>query len=129
MKFKKIILIVAAFLVVLVVIARILVPNDSVIEFRKAAVKADLQTFHELLDLYKNENGFYPTTDQGLDALFKKPESSPIPQQWRKHIREAPLDPWGRRYVYRLLTPTGSNPYLLFSLGPDGVESKDDIYR
>ena len=120
----KALIIVAAMLLVLMAVVIFRKPMDS----GEIFAKADLSGIRSALEVYKGENGFYPTTEQGMDALVNKPESSPIPQRWTQHLQALPKDPWQRPYVYRFLTPTGPNPYVLFSLGPDGVESKDDIY-
>jgi len=98
-------------------------------EARVGAARADIKGNLSLaLRLYEVDNGRYPTTEQGLTALMAKPTSPPTPQNWKgPYIEQDPLDPWKRPYVYR---SPGSHPprdYDLFSLGPDGKESEDDI--
>ena len=98
-------------------------------EARVGAARADIKGNLSLaLRLYELDNGRYPTTDQGLEALLKKPASPPSPQNWKgPYIEQEPLDPWGRLYQYRF---PGSHPprdYDLLSLGPDGTASEDDI--
>ena len=77
------------------------------------------------LDLYELDNGAYPVTDEGLDALTIKPASAP---NWNgPYIEHRPVDPWGREYVY-LYPGNHGEGYDLYSLGPDGEEgSADDI--
>jgi len=96
---------------------------------RIAAAGADIKGNLSLaLRLYEVDNGRYPATQQGLKALLVKPSSAPAPKNWKGPYLEAePLDPWGQGYVYRY---PGSHPprdYDLFSMGPDGKESGDDI--
>ena len=89
---------------------------------RVTTAKADIATLSQALDMYKLDNHFYPTTDQGLEALVKKPQASPSPKNWNSqgYLKgsELPLDPWDNDYVY--LSPgEGSEPYELMSLGAD----------
>lgn len=96
---------------------------------RCAAARADIEANMAIaLDLYELDNGCYPTTEQGLNALVKKPESEPSPQNWKGPYlkKKVPLDPWGNPYVY--ISPGIHNveDYDLFSYGPDGVEGGED---
>ena len=74
------------------------------------------------LDAYRLDNGRYPSTDQGLDALQTQPSIQPYPSNWRgPYLRKAvPVDPWGNPYIY--FSPGEVNPrgYDLLSLGADG---------
>ena len=98
---------------------------------RIAAARADIESnLATALDLFELDNGHYPTTEQGLKALNEKPSTSPEPANWngpylkRKRI---PMDPWGREYQYMSPGVHNKDEYDLFSYGPDGVESADDI--
>jgi general secretion pathway protein G len=64
--------------------------------------KQDILTIESALSLYNLDNGFYPTTDQGLKALVKKPTSEPIPSSWASggYLKKLPKDPWGNAYRY-----------------------------
>ncbi len=100
---------------------------------RLAAARADIESnLSTALDLYEIDNGHYPTTEQGLKALNQKPTTAPEPPNWsgpylkRKKI---PLDPWGHEYQYVCPGIHNTEEYDLFSLGPDGVESSDDIFN
>jgi general secretion pathway protein G len=82
--------------------------------------------------MYHDRNGFYPSTEQGLKALVKKPESNPRPRNWVPSFNEIPRDPWGRWYTYRKVDPAQDQQgraFVVKSLGPDGIESDDDIER
>ena len=82
-------------------------------------VHADVVAIKTQLQLYESMNGFFPTTDQGLQALVTKPQYGPPPPQWYQLFKELPKDPWGSDYIYR--SPGTKNPsgYDLFSAGPD----------
>ena len=78
--------------------------------------------------MYELDNGTYPTTDQGLVALVRKPTTPPAPQNWKRpYLRKTPKDPWGNDYVYACPGLHNKDDYDLFSYGPDGIESQDDI--
>ncbi len=127
MKFK-IVIVVAALVIVLLAVGRLSITSIGKAKLiaKPMAAKADLQALKVMLDMYKTENGLYPTTQQGLEALVNKPQSSPIPQRWRKHLSAVRNDPWNHPYIYHYIgSPTQG--YDLFSLGPDGVESDDDV--
>lgn len=82
-------------------------------------VQADVQAIKTQLQLYESMNGFFPTTEQGLQALVTQPQNDPRPTRWYQLFRELPKDPWGSDYIYRypgLKNPTG---YDLYSAGPD----------
>ena len=80
------------------------------------------------LRLYEIDNGRYPTTAQSLKALTDKPESAPVPKNWKgPYLEQEPLDPWQQPYVYRSPSLHPPRDYDLSSLGPDGVESEDDV--
>ena len=76
------------------------------------------------LDSYRLDNGSYPTTEQGLQALREKPTREPIPPNWRgPYLRKAlPLDPWDRPYLYRAPGVRNVTGYDLSTLGRDGTE-------
>ena len=89
---------------------------------RVTTAKSDIASLSQALDMYKLDNHFYPTTDQGLEALVSRPKSSPEPRNWNPegYIKgnELPLDPWDGEYVY--MSPGEDNrPYELLSLGAD----------
>jgi len=90
-------------------------------EARVTAAIANMKSVEQALNLYRLDNGTYPTTEQGLEALVRKPTIPPMPRGWRAegYLTRLPDDPWGRPYVYLLVTP---ERYTLASLGADGVE-------
>jgi general secretion pathway protein G len=86
----------------------------------KAAV--DIQSIETALRLYRLDNGFYPTTEQGLEALVAAPATGRIPKNWREggylERGRVPKDPWGNEYVY--LSPGVHGEYDIISYGADG---------
>lgn len=98
-------------------------------EARRSVAQADIKGNLSLaLKLYEVDNGRYPTTEQGLRALFEKPASPPTPKNWKgPYLEEEPLDPWRKPYGYRYPGAHPPRDYDLSSSGPDGIESDDDI--
>jgi len=91
---------------------------------RIAEAKVQIKNFETALKLFKLDNAFYPSTEQGLDALIEKPTTGKIPQKYREggylEQRKIPLDPWDNPYVY--ISPGMYGDYDLFSYGADGRE-------
>jgi general secretion pathway protein G len=87
---------------------------------RRTKAVADMKSIQQALELYRLDNGDYPTTAQGLDALVRRPETPPLPRSWKQdgYLERVPLDPWGGAYVYA----AGGGRFTLKSLGADGVE-------
>ena len=86
---------------------------------RIAAAKHDVATIQQSLKLYRLDNGRYPTSEQGLQALVAKPQSAPVPTNWRQYLDKLPTDPWGKEYQY--LNPGVHGEVDVFSLGADGA--------
>jgi general secretion pathway protein G len=81
------------------------------------AARAQIDAFEKTLELYRIDTGHFPTTEQGLAALFVKPASEP---KWRGPYlkKDPPLDPWGNPYSYR--SPGQRGDFDILSLGKDG---------
>lgn len=113
--------------VILGLLATLLVPRiiDRPEEARVSKTMIDIRTLESVLRLYRLDNGMYPTTEQGLAALVRKPETGPRPRNYRTggylEISSAPKDPWGNEYRYR--SPgEQQREYEIISLGADGKE-------
>lgn len=95
---------------------------------RVTTAKADMATLASALDMYKLDNHFYPTTDQGLEALIAKPSGTPEPKNWNPSGylkgKTLPQDPWGGEFLY--FSPGEDAPFDLISLGADGVDGGED---
>ena len=85
---------------------------------RHVRVAADIQGINTQLKLYESMNGFFPTTDQGLQALVTQPDTDPRPTRWYQLYREMPKDPWQNNYIYICPGVKNPNSYDLYSAGP-----------
>ena len=87
----------------------------------------DIKQMGLALDMYAADNGMYPTTEQGLDALIRKPTSQPEPMNWIEAYVEPTkfLDPWGVQYIYENPSNHEGYDYDLYSLGLDGQDGGD----
>jgi general secretion pathway protein G len=111
-------------IIVLGLLAGLVAPQiiGRVSDAKSATARTQIEMIGVALDSYRLDNGRYPTTQQGLEALRVEPATDPLPNNWRGPYlrREVPMDPWGRSYEY--LSPGQENPgsYDLFTLGLDG---------
>ena len=98
--------------------------EEAKMKVAKSDIDANLAT---ALKLYELDNGSYPTTSQGLQALRVRPTTNPLAQNWNgPYIEKDPLDPWGRSYVY--VSPgEHRSDYDLSSKGKDGSSDKGEI--
>lgn len=73
-------------------------------DYQVKQAEADLEALSSALEKYKLDNHFYPTTQQGLQALVAQPTSGPTPKNWNPagYLSRGvvPLDPWGQPYRY-----------------------------
>ncbi|WP_319380149.1 type II secretion system major pseudopilin GspG [Thiomicrorhabdus sp.] len=113
--------------VILAVLATFVVPKlmDRPDEARLVKAKQDISAISSALQLYKLDNYNFPTTDQGLEALVKKPDSDPEPKHWKKLLDQLPKDPWGNPYLY--LQPGEHGEFDLFTYGADGADGGEGI--
>lgn len=113
--------------VILGILAAIIVPKimSRPEQARIVKVKQDILAIESALDLYKLDNGRYPTTDQGLMALVVKPNTPPIPFNWKNegYLREVPKDPWNEEYQYI----NDDEKVKIFSYGPKGKDGNSEI--
>lgn len=109
-------------LAIIALVAVLIVPNviGRPDQARVTVAKTDLKTISSALRIYRLDNGDYPTTQQGLEALVTRPAAAPEPRSWSAegYLAELPIDPWNRPYVYRSPGETGG--FDLTSLGKDG---------
>ncbi|HTT74477.1 MAG TPA: type II secretion system major pseudopilin GspG [Candidatus Binataceae bacterium] len=87
---------------------------------KRIKAEADISGFKTALDRYYLDNGSYPTTDQGLQALVSAPSTGKVPVDYPDggYIEKIPNDPWNNPYVYQ----SDGNSYILKSYGPSGVD-------
>ncbi len=94
--------------------------------------RADIEALASALVMFKTDNGFYPETDPGLDALLYEPTVGREAKNWQGPYlmkRTLPADPWQNEYIY--ISPGLTNPdsYDLYSLGADGLEGGEGFDR
>ena len=94
------------------ILAALIVPRimDRPDQARVTAARADVASIMGALKLYKLDNGTYPSSDQGLMALVKKPERGDIPRNWKSggYLERLPKDPWDIDYQYLNPGPTST---------------------
>ncbi len=109
--------------VILGILASIIIPRmmSRPEEAKRVSAVTQIKNIEAALKMYKLDNGFYPTTEQGLEALVTKPDTGRIPRNWKeKYLDRIPKDPWGNEYLY--LSPGLHGKFDLFSYGGDGIE-------
>ena len=107
-------------MVILVVLAAVVVPKftSRSEQARVTAATTDISNLETALDAFEVDNGRYPSNEQGLQALVAKPQSSPVPPNWKPYLDKLPKDPWGNAYQY--LNPGVHGEIDVFSFGADG---------
>ncbi len=113
--------------VILGILAAIVVPKimSRPEQARMVKAKQDIAAIQSAMDLYKLDNGYYPSTDQGLQALITKPTNEPVPQNWKSdgYLQKLPLDPWGHAYQYL----NDEEKLKIFSYGPKNKDGDNEI--
>lgn len=93
-------------------------PDDA----KRTMASAQIGSLETALESYRLDNGTYPSTEQGLQALIEAPTSGKVPTKWREggymKKRKVPTDPWGNAYVY--LSPGTHSDFDVISYGADG---------
>lgn len=109
-------------LVILGLLAAVVAPRvyDKLARGKEQIAKIQINELEGALQLFSFDNGRYPNTGEGLEALIQNPGNL---ESWNGPYLEKsmlPMDPWGRAYIYR--SPGQFGDFDLFSYGPDGVE-------
>lgn len=111
-------------MIIIGILAALVAPRlISRIDSAKAMdAKVQIKNFETALRLFKTDNGFYPSTEQGLEALISPPASGAIPEHYRTggylEKRNIPQDPWGHYYIY--ISPGAKGDYDIITYGADG---------
>lgn len=91
---------------------------------RRTQAKIQIEIFSDALALYRLDNGSYPSTEQGLQALVEAPTVGTLPRNWREggylEKRKIPKDPWKNEYIY--LCPGLYDDFDIISYGDDNAE-------
>ena len=107
-------------LVIIGLLAALIVPNvlNRADDARVTAARTDITQLMQALKLYRLDNQRFPTAEQGLAALAKKPDNGPQPLNWKPYLDKLPNDPWGRPYQY--INPGMQAEVDVMSFGADG---------
>ncbi|CAB0151153.1 Type II secretion system protein G [Pseudidiomarina piscicola] len=115
-------------IVILGLLATMILPNvlGSAEQANRQKVKSDIVALENALSQYKLDNGMFPTTEQGLEALLTAPNMEPTPRNYRRggYIQRLPQDPYGSDYL--LLSPGEYSDIDIFSAGEDRQPGTDD---
>ena len=117
-------------IVILGILAGLIVPRimGRPEQAKRLKARMQIESISTALKLYKLDNGAYPSTEQGLQALVEPPSSGNIPQNWRKggylEKGKVPKDPWGNDFIY--LSPGIHDDYDLIAYGADGASGGED---
>jgi general secretion pathway protein G len=115
--------------VILGILAALIVPRimDRPDEARIIAARNDIRAIKSALNLYRLDNGVYPSTEQGLMALVQKPDTGVVPRNWKPggYLDKLPKDPWRNDYQY--LSPGVYGEIDIFSYGADGQPGGEGI--
>ena len=113
--------------IIIAALAAMIVPrlsgraDQAKVAIAQSDINANLAT---ALKLYQLDNGNFPTTEQGLNALIAKPADA---SNWNgPYIEKNPIDPWGNAYKYKYPGVNNKSTYDLYSVGKDGVEGTED---
>ncbi len=100
-------------------------------EAKRTKATMQIQGIDTALKMYKLDNGMYPSTEQGLQALVEAPSIGQLPPKWREggYLEKGtvPLDPWGNEFVY--LSPGLNGDFDLSSYAADNEAGGEDEGR
>ncbi|MCK5893025.1 MAG: type II secretion system major pseudopilin GspG [Endozoicomonadaceae bacterium] len=117
--------------VILGVLAALVVPTimSRPDQAKGTVARTDVNAIGSALELYRLDNGFYPSTEQGLDALIEEPMGSPEPRRWNPdgYLPKLPVDPWGHPYQYEVPGQHNIRSFDVYSLGADGRAGGDGV--
>lgn len=119
-------------IVILGILAGLIVPRfmGTPDEAKVVKVKVQMEAIETALKMYKLDNGGYPTTEQGLQALVSPPQTG-IAKKWREggylEKGKTPKDPWGNDFVY--LSPGVNGDFDIVSYGADGVPGGEGVNK
>jgi len=116
--------------VIIGILAAVVVPRvmDEPDRARVTKAKQDVQALVTALNMYKLDNYSYPSTEQGLEALVRRPAGQPAAPNWKEggYIERLPTDPWGNPYQY--LHPGVHGEIDVWSFGANGTSGGEGIH-
>ena len=117
-------------IVILGILAGLIIPRimGRPEEARRMKARIQIESIETALKLYKLDNGSYPSTEQGLEALVEAPSVGQLPRAWRDggylEKGRVPKDPWDSEFIY--LSPGVNSDFDLISYGADGEPGGED---
>lgn len=97
-------------------------------EAKRTMAAAQISSLETALETYRLDNGTYPSTEQGLQALVEAPSVGKLPPKWRTggYMKKGkvPKDPWANEYVY--LSPGTHSDFDISSYGADHESGGED---
>ncbi len=117
-------------IVILGILAGLIIPRimGRPEEARRMKARVQIESIETALKLYKLDNGSYPSTEQGLEALVEAPSVGQLPRAWRDggylEKGRVPKDPWDSEFIY--LSPGVNSDFDLISYGADGEPGGED---
>ena len=118
-------------IVILGILAGLIIPRimGRPEEARRMKARIQIESIETALKLYKLDNGSYPSTEQGLEALVEAPSVGQLPKAWRDggylEKGRVPKDPWENEFIY--LSPGANSDFDLISYGADGEPGGEDV--
>ena len=118
-------------IVILGILAGLIIPRimGRPEEARRMKARVQIESIETALKLYKLDNGSYPSTEQGLEALVEAPSVGQLPKAWRDggylEKGRVPKDPWENEFIY--LSPGANSDFDLISYGADGEPGGEDM--
>lgn len=113
--------------VILGLLAALVVPKliGRTEEAKRTQSRVQIKNIEQALQLFKLDNGFFPSTEQGIEALVRAPEVGRPAKNYRKdgYLDRVPKDPWNNPYVY--VSPGVHGDFDISSYGADGVPGGD----
>lgn len=118
-------------LVILVLLAALSVPLYSQYQRQanRNAARSQIGAMKTPLSAYQLNLGYFPSTQQGLEALLSPPADLANPAKWEGPYLDGnyiPVDPWDQPYQYQYPGTNNPQTYDLWSLGPDGQSGTED---
>jgi general secretion pathway protein G len=103
--------------------------SDNADQARVTSTRTQISQIEQTLQMFHLNNGFFPSTEQGLRALVEKPTTPPEPKNYPKggymNSKNVPKDAWKNDFIYRC--PGERGDYDIISLGADGKEGGEGV--
>ena len=113
-------------LVILAVLAAVVIPKFTgrSEQAKVNAAGSDIHAIELAMDAFEIDNGRFPTNDEGIRALYERPNDA---DSWHQYLKRGmPVDPWANDYIYVYPGRYNEEGYDLYSLGPDEQEGTED---